>query len=163
MGVVLGKHPELVLYARAVARALTVDDAGEKRRVPESGSEYLVHLLVGMENIAFHLIAIFLDGGRNVEEGEAVGLLVSELDGKGGGNYRSNVDAGRGAGLHTTGSQAELHELVRQSIGRFLPYPSSFRNIAADEDLAAEEGPGGQNKRPRLENRPCIRADSADF
>ena len=88
---------------------------------------------------------------------------VAELDRKLGRVDRGDVDPGRRPRLHPVGRQPVLDELLGQSVRRRLADAASLHLVAADEKLARQEGPGGQDNRPRLENRTGICADAADF
>ena len=48
-------------------------------------------------------------------------------------------------------------------IGRRLPDAASFEGVLPDEHPSVQEGPGGQNNGPSLENCTGNRPNAADF
>ena len=61
MGIVIRKHPELILYARTIARTATVNNTGKKRRLRKALAKSFVDFLVGMQDKAVHLRGTGLD------------------------------------------------------------------------------------------------------
>ena len=61
MGIVVRKHPELILYAGTIARTATVNDTGKKRRLRKALAKSFVDFLVGMQDKAVHLRGTGLD------------------------------------------------------------------------------------------------------
>ena len=57
VGILVFKNPELVLYARTISRTLAGDLSGKKRGLIETGTEDIVNLLVGVKDIARHLLS----------------------------------------------------------------------------------------------------------
>ena len=140
-----------------------MNQAGEQRRIAEAAPQDFVHFFVGVENIAIHLRLSSLDGGRLRTERKTSGLRISGLDVEARGVDGRNVDSRRGPRFHPVGRKSHFDELLGQAIRRRLSDAASFHLVTTDEEPARQEGPGGQNNRLRLENRPGIRTNAADF
>ena len=61
MGIVVRKHPELILYARTIAWSAAVNNTGKKRRLRKTLAKSFVDFLVGMQDEAVHLCRTGLD------------------------------------------------------------------------------------------------------
>ena len=116
--------------------------------------------LVRMKNVAVHLRGTTLNRRRSIQEGEAGGVGVADLDGKFRQVHRADVDPRGSAGLHPGGRNAKGGELVGDVIGRELADAAALERVRADEHLAVQERPGGQNNRLRFENCPGNRTDA---
>ena len=160
VGILVGKGAELVLDARAIARAATMDQPCEQGRAVEAGAKDIMDGLVRMKDVAVHLRGTTLNGGRDIQEREAGGVGVADLDRKIRQVHRTDVDPRGSAGLHPSGRNAERRELVGDMICRELADAPPFERVRADEHLPVQEGPGGQNNRLRFENCPGNRTDA---
>ena len=163
VGILVRKNPQFVLDARTVSRTPAVDHSGKQRGILETRTEDVMDLTVGVKDETRHLGCPVLDGRQVRQEGELVRLFVSDLDGKRRSVYGGYVDPGRGSRLHPFGRDTHRSELFGQSMRREFADAAAFELGASDEQLAVKECSGGQNNRPRLENRPCSRTYSRDF
>jgi hypothetical protein len=167
VGILVGKGAELVLDTRTIARSATMDNAREERRPVETSAEDIMDLLVRMEDVAVHLRERFLhaasglgrnDSGlnrrRNIKEGEAGGTVIADLDRKLRKVEGADVDAWGCSGLHPGGRDTELGDLVGDPISRRLADAPAFEGVGADKHPTVQEGSGGQNNGPRMENCP---------
>ena len=163
MGVLIGKGAELILDTGTVAGTAALDHPRKERGTVEAGSENLVNLLVGVKKITVHLLAGLLDGRRDVEVRKAFWLRVSGLTKEFGGVDGTDIDARGSSGFHPGRRNSERSELVGNSVRSFLTDPASFERMLADVHLSVQEGSGGQNNRPRMENCPCNCTDARNY
>ncbi|MNX18811.1 hypothetical protein D3C86_487170 [compost metagenome] len=139
--VLVREAEDLVLDAGAVARADALDHAGEHRGAVEPGLDHLVGLGIGLREVAGHLRDRLLR--RQEREVQAAILAGSECDLVEG--DATAVDAGRGAGLEAAGREAHLNEAVGEGHGGSFAGASPRRAGEAGEELATQEGSGGQD------------------
>ena len=161
--ILVGKGPEFVFNTGTVAGTLPVNHAGKKRRTVESAAQNGMNLLIGVQKVAVHLRDIGLNSRGNIQEGEALrrrvpGLLLQTRD-----IYRTEIDAGRGPGLHPGDRNPKGAELVRDSVRGFLSDSATFERVLADVHFPVEEGSGGQNNGFSLENCPCNCTNARNF
>ena len=154
VGILVGEGAELVLDARAIARTAAMNDARKQRRAVEAGAEDVMDLLVRMKDVAVHLRRTALDRRRDVEVREAGGVVIAELDRKFRQVEGADVDARGSAGLHPGGRDTERSDLVGDPVSRRLADAAPLERVGADEHPTVQEGAGGQNNRPRMENCP---------
>ena len=141
-----------------------MDQAGEQRRIVEARAEDFVDAFVGVQDETVHLLLpLPLDGGRLGQERESRRIRIAGLDGELRRVDGRDVDARRRPRFHPVGDKSPFDELFGQTVGRRLADPAALHLVAADEQFARKEGPGGQNNGLRLENRPGVGLDAADF
>ena len=78
----VGKCPEFVFNARAIAGTDSGNLSGKQRRVLKPGTKYVMDSLVRMENITRHLSSLSLRRGKEGKERKLLWRLVTELKGK---------------------------------------------------------------------------------
>ena len=155
MAVLVGEAVDLVLDARAVARAHALDHAGEHRAAVEAGADDLVRAGVGVGDPAGQLARVLAGVAQEAEHRHRV--QVAGLLGALGKVDAAAVDARRRAGLQPALRQLQLLQPRRQAHRRRVAGAAGGVVLQADVHPAVEEGAGGQHHRLAAEGDARLR------
>ena len=153
----LGKPHHLVLEGRTVAGTDRLDPAAVDGGAADVLADHFVGLLVGVGDVAVHLVAEAVGGGGEAEGDDlAVAVLafkLREVD-------AAAVDPGGGAGLEPADVEAGFYQAAGQRLRRRDPVRAGGVGDLADVDGAAEVGAGGDDRRLYRIFGPQFGADS---
>ncbi len=148
VAVPLPETDDLVLDRRAIARAPAIDLAGIHRRTMDIRPDDGVGGLGGPGDAALDL-RVLDPGGQGRER---LRRLIARLHIQRGPVDGPAIETGRRAGLQAAEGKADPLQRLGKPHRRRLPDPAGRDLLLADMDQAAQEGAGGRNHGPGIQN-----------
>ena len=159
MRVAIGEAHHFIFDRWAVARTDPFDHACVHRTAIEVIADHLMRLLIGMGDVAGHLLRMLRRVAHKRENRHRVVAILrrqhAEIDGAG-------VDARRRAGFQTADAQRQFPQTARQRDRRRIACAAAAVVIQADMNLAVEESADRQHHGAGAEFQAHLRYGADD-